>query len=79
MQHMMLSPWRMAAKNAQVMYDHPFNPFYYSPWNRTASAGIEVFERITRKYEKPLFGLMHTYVNGKEVLIEEDNELPPTK
>lgn len=72
MQHMMLSPLRMAAKHAQQIYDHPFNPFFYSPWSRTASAGIEVFERITRKYEKPVFGLMHTYVNGKEVRIEEN-------
>lgn len=71
LQHFMLTPLRMAAKNAQKFYDNPLNPFFYSPWNRTASAGIEVFERVTRKYTKPVFGLMHTYVNGKEVLIEE--------
>ena len=72
MQHFMLSPIRLAAKATQKLYDHPFNPFFHSPFNRHASAGIEVFERITRKYEKPTFGITEVLVNGKAVKIEEE-------
>lgn len=69
-QHAALSPWRAGAKIVQKFYDNPFNPFYYSKLHRTASAGIEVFERITRKYGKPEFGIKSTEVDGKKTKIK---------
>ncbi len=69
-QHMALSPWRAGAKMAQKFYDNPFNPFYYSDFNRSFSAGIEVFERITRKYGKPEFGIKSTEVDGQKYKVK---------
>lgn len=70
-QQMALSPYRAAAKIAQKFYDNPFNPFYSSPLNRTASAGIEVFERITRKYGKPVFGIKSVMVDGRKHKVKQ--------
>jgi poly(3-hydroxybutyrate) depolymerase len=75
MHHMVVSPWRTAANVMQRMYDSPFNPYHSNPLTRTASAGLEVFERLTRKYTKPEFGIIATKVNGKEVKITQKTVL----
>jgi len=71
LQHFMLSPFRLAAKNAQKLHNSPFNPFYHSPFSRTAHAGMEVFERVTRKYEKPEFGITETKIDGKKFAVKQ--------
>jgi poly(3-hydroxybutyrate) depolymerase len=71
LQHFMLSPIRLAAKATQQLHNHPFNPFFHSKFSRTTSASIEVFERITRKYDKPEFGITHAEVNGKKVKVSQ--------
>lgn len=68
--HMVISPLRAGAKMAQKYYNNPFNPFYYSIFNRNVAAGLEVFERITRKYGKPKWGKMSTVVNDEKVGIK---------
>jgi poly(3-hydroxybutyrate) depolymerase len=39
---------------------------------RSFSAGFEVFERVTRRYGKPAFGLPTTTVDGESVKVEEE-------
>jgi len=68
--HMVLSPLRAGAKMAQKYYNNPYNPFYYSVFNRNLAAGLEVFERITRKYGKPEFGIKFSEVDGEKVKIK---------
>ncbi|MEM1370673.1 MAG: polyhydroxyalkanoate depolymerase [Pseudomonadota bacterium] len=53
--HAALKPARFAASATKFALNAPFNPLTYSPWGRHVSAVCEVFERITRRYEKPRF------------------------
>lgn len=55
--HLMLAPMRLAAEATRLACENPFNPFSYAPQSRTVAAGCEMFERATRVYAKPAFGL----------------------
>lgn len=70
--HAAIAPMRAYADALRLAYDSPVNPFSDSPMVRSLSAGLEVFERTTRRYSKPEFGLETTEVNGKIVAVEED-------
>ncbi|MCE3231829.1 MAG: Poly-beta-hydroxyalkanoate depolymerase [Rickettsiaceae bacterium] len=52
--------------------------FSKSSIGRSILASFELFERITRNYEKPAFGIAHTNVNGKKVAIKEKTILSRT-
>jgi poly(3-hydroxybutyrate) depolymerase len=43
----------------------------HTPYGRAIAAGCELFERTTRRYGKPAFGLPTTVVNGQEVGVRE--------
>ena len=49
----------------------PLNPFSKTPVGRTIVASAELFERLTRRYGKPRFGLDTTLVGNREVAVEE--------
>ncbi|MEH3120197.1 MAG: polyhydroxyalkanoate depolymerase [Methylorubrum populi] len=55
--HLMLAPMRLAAEATRIACENPFNPLAYVPQSRIAAAGCEMFERATRAYAKPAFGL----------------------
>ncbi len=55
--HAAMSPWRVAADAMRMVYTHPLNPMAETPVGRAMSAGLEVFERTTRRYGKPEFVL----------------------
>ncbi len=65
----MLHPARMAAKTGRYVFHHPLNPVAQTPMGRSMSAMFEVFERATRQYGKPEFGLHDTVVDGRKVHI----------
>jgi poly(3-hydroxybutyrate) depolymerase len=46
------------------MFRNPFNPFSATPFGKNVAAGAELFERMTRRYGKPVFGLASTRVDG---------------
>ncbi|RUV33823.1 polyhydroxyalkanoate depolymerase, partial [Mesorhizobium sp. M1A.T.Ca.IN.004.03.1.1] len=54
---LMLTPARMAAGLAKTAYQNPFSPLAYTPSSRAIAASCELFERGTRSYAKPRFGL----------------------
>jgi poly(3-hydroxybutyrate) depolymerase len=72
MGHAAMLPARAAAGHARSMLDNPFNPFMHTAMGRHASAALELFERSTRRYGKPEFGLGTTSVDGKSVGVRED-------
>ena len=43
---------------------HPLNPLSYTPLGRFAEAFFESGERLTRRYEKPKFGLDRVRIDG---------------
>src|SRR5215212_1466706 len=69
--HWLLSPARAATDFTKHLFDNPGNPLTNTPYGRTVSAACELFERTTRRYGKPAFGLDSTLVNGERVAVTE--------
>jgi poly(3-hydroxybutyrate) depolymerase len=70
--HMMLAPTRAMTDMARQAFSNPANPFMHTPYGRSMAAGFEVFERVTRRYAKPSFGLTTTLVGGERVPVTEE-------
>ncbi len=64
MAHAALAPARLLSDAAHFAFRNPFNPLSMTPFGKNVAAGAELFERITRRYGKPLFGLDTTLVDG---------------
>ena len=71
MNHAAMAPFRAAAEMTRLAYRNPLNPLSYTAVGRSVAAGLEVFERVTRRYGKPAFNLPETTVNGKAVAVTE--------
>ncbi|KRE21354.1 esterase [Bosea sp. Root483D1] len=69
--HMMVSPARAMSDAMQLAFKNPANPLTYTPFGRSVAASCELFERTTRRYGKPAFGLDETTMNGVKVAVEE--------
>ena len=54
------------------LFFNPLNPLTYTPIGRSAIAVSEVFERATRRYSKPDFGIARTRVDGQSVAVTEE-------
>src|SRR5215203_5426046 len=68
MNHAALVPWRAAADMGLNFWQNPVNP-----WSSTSTvrASLELFERATRRFAKPSFGLKETTVGGVTVGLSE--------
>jgi poly(3-hydroxybutyrate) depolymerase len=64
-------PARAAADSCRLFFN-PLNPLTHTPVGRSAVAACEVFERATRRYTKPAFGIEHALVRGRLVKVEEE-------
>jgi len=71
MNHAALQPARAYAEAVRVLYTNPLNPFSHTPWGRSVAATAELFERTTRRYGKPAFGLDKTVVDWKPAPVTE--------
>lgn len=69
--HMLLSPARGMSDAMHLAFKNPANPLSYTPMGRTIAASCELFERTTRRYGKPAFGLSETTINGVKTAVEE--------
>jgi poly(3-hydroxybutyrate) depolymerase len=69
--HAALSPLRAAADAARLYFQNPLNPFSHTPFGRNMAAAAEMFERTTRRYGKPDFGLASTTVHGERLAVTE--------
>ena len=70
--HAAVRPARVAAGSVRLMLAHPFNPLMHTAIGRSAAAALEVFERTTRRYRKPEFGINSTVVDGEPVAVKEE-------
>jgi poly(3-hydroxybutyrate) depolymerase len=70
LQHAMMSPSRVFAETLQHVFSHPLLPISYTRFGRAIAAGSEIFERSTRRYKKPEFGLDGTVIDGEPVGVE---------
>ena len=71
MHHALLAPWSVWAKTHHELFSHPFSPLAYAPGAKRVAASAELIHRLTRRYEKPEFGLQRALVGGVEVAVSE--------
>jgi len=69
--HAALQPARVYADAVRLFYSNPLNPFSHTPFGRSVAATAELFERTTRRYGKPQFGLDKTVLDWKTVGVTE--------
>ncbi|MET0907321.1 MAG: polyhydroxyalkanoate depolymerase [Bradyrhizobiaceae bacterium] len=65
-----LGPARAMTDATKMMLQNPFNPLAQTDFAKQVTAGCELFERTTRRYGKPEWGLHDTEVNGVRTPIE---------
>ena len=70
--HAAMAPFRAAADIMRFAYANPLNPFSHTPLGRTMAASLEMFERTTRRYGKPEFGLKQTTIGDRMVSVREE-------
>ena len=69
--HAAMAPMRAAADTMKMAYKNPLNPLSYTQMGKSVAAGLELFERTTRRYAKPEFGLTTTKLTSGTVDVEE--------
>jgi poly(3-hydroxybutyrate) depolymerase len=71
MNHAAVAPWRAAVDAGLLFWRNPINPLAKTYVGRQVAASLEMFERATRRYGKPEFGITETVVNGARIPVEE--------
>jgi poly(3-hydroxybutyrate) depolymerase len=66
-----LSPARAAADAYRLLFRNPLNPAYHTPLGKSAAAALELFERTTRRYHRPSWGIDQIEIGGREVAVRE--------
>ena len=69
--HAAMSPFRAAADATRLYFQSPLNPFVNTPFARSMAAAAELFERTTRRYGKPAWGIEETTLGGERVPVNE--------
>ncbi len=69
--HAAVAPWRQAAVTGRDMLRNPANPFAQTLGARATAAAFEMFANATKRYSKPEFGIETTFVEGREVSVDE--------
>jgi len=72
MNHAAMAPLRASADLMRQACNNPLNPISNTAFGRSLDAGFEVFERLTRRYSKPEFGLKQMTIDGNPVEIDEE-------
>lgn len=65
--HAAVAPIRQLVDFNRRVYLSPYNPVSYTWTGKNLSAACDLFEAITRRYDKPEWGLDQTVINGVEV------------
>ncbi len=65
-----LNPARAAIDATKILFQNPLNPLSHTEFGKSIAAGCEVFERTTRRYGKPEWGLHTTEVYGVRTPVE---------
>jgi poly(3-hydroxybutyrate) depolymerase len=62
-----LSPARAVADAGRLLFKNPANPWSHTELGKSIAAGCELFERSTRRYGKPEWGISSTLVGAERV------------
>ncbi len=69
--HAAMQPYRAYVDAVRLFYSNPINPLSHTAFGRSVAAAAELFERTTRRYGKPAFGIEKTVVNWIPVPVTE--------
>ena len=69
--HAAMQPYRAIADATRLFYSSPLNPLSQTPFGRSIAGMAELFERTTRRYGKPSFGIDKAVVDWKQVAVTE--------
>ena len=72
MAYLAMSPARALSNAASFWAKNPLNPLSKTYVGRTIAASSEMFERMTRRYGKPRFGLDETTIEGRVIAVREE-------
>ena len=67
MSHAALNPARAMADVTKLYFKNPINPLAATTFGKSMAAAAELFERSTRRYSRPEWGIDHTVVGGERV------------
>ena len=67
MSHAALNPSRAFADAAKLYFKSPINPLAYTTFGKSVAAACELFERSTRRYGQPEWGIADTVVGGERI------------
>jgi len=62
-----LNPSRAWADATRLLFKNPINPLSFTTFGKTVAATAELFERSTRRYGRPEWGIASTLVGGERV------------
>ena len=65
-----LNPARAVTDATKILFQNPLNPWSHTEFGKSIAAGCELFERTTRRYGKPEWGLDTTEVDGVRTPVE---------
>jgi poly(3-hydroxybutyrate) depolymerase len=68
--HASLNPARAVTDATKILFQNPLNPWSHTEIGKSVAAGCELFERTTRRYGKPEWGIRDTEVNGIRTPVE---------
>ena len=69
MSHAALNPSRAVADASRMLLKNPINPVSHTTLGKSMAAACELFERTTRRYGKPDWGIDQIEVNGEPVQV----------
>ena len=69
--HAVIAPLRAAVNVNRFFLEQSWNPLAHTYPGKVAAAAFEVFDRVTRPYGKPTFGIETVDVDGEPVRIKE--------
>ena len=72
MAYLAMGPVRAVSNAANFWVKNPLNPLSKTYVGRSIAASCAMFERATRRYGKPLFGLNETTIEGRNVFVTEE-------
>jgi poly(3-hydroxybutyrate) depolymerase len=72
MLHVAFTPMRALSDATLHTFKNPLNPISHTSFGRSMAASAELFERMTRRYGKPAFGLDTTVIGDQEIPIIEE-------
>ena len=67
MLHVNLAGCGAVTDATKILFQNPLNPWSHTEIGKSIAAGCELFERTTRRYGKPEWGLDFTEVNAIDV------------